>query len=137
MAGATTVIVLDTHVWLWWLHNPKELSKQAESAIKQSELKNGILISAISVWEVAVKIQLGKLIIPMDIDRWFVKAKDYPGCRIKPLTPEDAISSTLLPGKFHKDPADRIIIAFARRHGVPLITCDQKIIEYAHVETLW
>lgn len=131
------MIVLDTHVWLWWLHEPDSLSPVARERI-ESETKRGVLlVSAISVWEVAVKTQLGKLDIPMEIYRWFNLAANYPAIRIEPLSPLDAIDSTLLPGEFHKDPADRIIIALARRYGVDLITCDRKILAYEHVSAIW
>ena len=131
------MVVLDTHVWLWWLHDPSKLSGSALSLIEMMQNKNSLLISAISVWEVAVKVQLGKLTIPMDIHSWFEMAKQYPGFTFEPLTPQDAIASTQLPGDFHKDPADRIIISLARRHGIPLITCDRKILDYPHVDTVW
>jgi len=131
------MIVLDTHVWLWWLHEPARLSPAADKLIKQEQESGALLISAISVWEVAVKVQLGKLAIPMDINRWYELAKSYPATVIEPLSPVDAIASTQLPGDFHKDPADRIIISLARRLGVPLLTCDSKILTYEHVTTIW
>ena len=56
---------------------------------------------------------------------------------VEPLSPHDAVAGTLLPGDFHKDPADRIIIAPARRLGVPLVTCDRTILAYEHVITVW
>lgn len=131
------MIVLDTHVWLWWLHDPARLSPPAGKLIKQEQESGALLVSAISVWEVAVKVQLGKLAIPMDINRWYELAKSYPATVIEPLSPVDAIASTQLPGNFHKDPADRIIISLARRLGVPLLTCDSKILAYEHVTTIW
>ncbi|MCC5622330.1 PIN domain-containing protein [Nostoc sp. CHAB 5715] len=54
-----------------------------------------------------------------------------------PLNPLDAIASTQLPDNFHKDPADRILVAIARRYGIPLVTCDAKILNYPHVQTIW
>lgn len=131
------MIVLDTHVWLWWLHDPARLSPAADKLIKQEQESGALLISAISVWEVAVKVQSGKLAIPMDINRWFELARSYPSTVIEPLSPIDAIASTQLPGDFHKDPADRIIISLARRLAVPLVTCDRKILDYKHVITAW
>lgn len=131
------MIVLDTHIWLWWLHDPARLSLPADKLIKQEQESGALLISAISVWEVAVKVQSGKLAIPMDINRWYELAKSYPATVIEPLSPVDAIASTQLPGDFHKDPADRIIISLARRLGVPLLTCDSKILAYEHVTTIW
>jgi PIN domain nuclease of toxin-antitoxin system len=131
------MIVLDTHVWLWWLHEPDKLSLDAGKLIQQEQESGSIIISAISVWEVAVKVQSGKLAIPMDINRWYELAKSYPATVIEPLSPVDAITSTQLPGIFHKDPADRIIVSLARRRAVPLLTCDRKILDYDHVITVW
>ena len=131
------MIVLDTHVWLWWLHDPGKLSPDAEKLIQQEQVSGALVISAISVWEVAVKVQSGKLAIPMDINRWYELARSYPSTVIEPLSPLDAIASTQLPGNFHKDPADRIIVSIARRLTVPLLTCDRKILDYEHVMTVW
>lgn len=131
------MIVLDTHIWLWWLHDPGKLSADADRLIQQEQFSGALVISAISVWEVAVKVQSGKLAIPMDINRWYELARSYPSTVIEPLSPVDAIASTQLPGDFHKDPADRIIVALARRLSVPLLTCDRKILDYKHVVTVW
>ncbi len=130
------MIVLDTHIWLWWLHDPGKLSADADRLIQQEQVSGTLVISAISVWEVAVKVQSGKLAIPMDINRWYELARSYPSTVIEPLSPVDAIASTQLPGDFHKDPADRIIVALARRLSVPLLTCDRKILDYKHVVTV-
>lgn len=131
------MIVLDTHVWLWWLHDPTRLSPTADKLIQQEQVSGAIILSTISVWEVAVKVQSGKLTIPMDINRWYELARSYPATIIEPLSPLDAIASTQLPGDFHRDPADRIIVSLARRLAVPLLTCDRKIIDYKHVITVW
>lgn len=131
------MIVLDTHIWLWWLHDPGKLSADADRLIQQEQVSGALVISSISVWEVAVKVQSGKLAIPMDIHRWYELARSYPSTVIEPLSPVDAIASTQLPGDFHKDPADRIIVALARRLSVPLLTCDRNILDYKHVATVW
>jgi PIN domain nuclease of toxin-antitoxin system len=131
------MIILDTHVWLWLLHNPEKLSPIAQRLIAEEEAKNGLLVSAISVWEISVKVSLGKLDIPVEINDWYQQASAYPGLFIEPVTPADFIASTQLIGNFHKDPSDRIIVAFARRLGVSLISCDAKIINYPYVETIW
>jgi PIN domain nuclease of toxin-antitoxin system len=131
------MIVLDTHVWLWWLHDPAKLSPAAEKLIQQEQASGALILSSISVWEVAIKVQSGKLAIPLDIHRWYELAKSYPATVIEPLSPIDAIASTQLPGDFHKDPADRIIVSLARRLAVPLVTCDTKILDYPHVITVW
>lgn len=119
------------------MHAPEKLSRPAFKVIQEAEKKKAVLVSAISVWEIAVKVELGKLALPLEIGEWYEQAKQYPGISIEPLSSEDAIHSTLLPGFRHKDPADRILIAIARRGGVKLVTSDQVIRGYSHVETIW
>lgn len=129
--------VLDTQVWLWWLHDPGRLPAGARARIESAVSKGDARLSAISVWEVAVKTALGKLVLPMPMEAWFDQASRYPGIVIEALGPLDAIASTLLPGEFHRDPADRLIVALARRLGAPLVTSDEKIRDYVHVSTIW
>lgn len=131
------MILLDTHIWLWWLHTPEQLSDRARTRLTIGENQNALIVSAISVWEIAVKYSAGKLPLPLAINEWFAIAQTRPGITIKPLDPLDAIASTQLPGDFHKDPADRLIVAIAHRRDIELITCDQKILNYPHVKTLW
>lgn len=133
MGSPGSVIILDTHVWLWWLHEPGQLSVSVQNLLAQEDLQ----VSAISVWEVAVKVSLGKLILPLEINTWYERARSHPGLTVVPVSASDAIASTQLPGIFHRDPADRIIVALARQHGVPLVTCDAKILNYPHVRTIW
>lgn len=131
------MIILDTQAWLWWLHDPAHLSRRALSAIRQAERGDGIRVSAVSVWEIAVKTHAGKLDLPLEIHEWYRRACAYPNLVVESLSPLDAIASTQLPGRFHKDPADRMIIALARRHGAPLVTADARIRAYPHVEVIW
>lgn len=131
------MILLDTHIWLWLLHEPIKLSGKAKAAIDTEEPHNALLVSAISVWEIAVKSSIGKLNLSLPIDEWYKLAREHSGIIIEPLSPLDAIASTQLPGNFHKDPSDRILVAIARRYDIPLVTCDTKIISYPHVKTIW
>ena len=119
------MIVLDTQTWLWWVHDPSKLSARAVSAICAAEKADGMLVSVISVWEIAVKSALGKLELAMDMDAWFRQARAYPNLQIEPLSAGDAIASTRLPGELHRDPADRIIVALSRRYGDALVTADK------------
>jgi len=130
------MILLDTHIWLWWLHTPEQLSERARTLLTIGEHQNSLMVSTISVWEIAVKHRAGKLPLPLAIDEWFALAKTRPGITIEPLDPLDAIVSTQLPGDFHKDPADRIIVAIAYRRNIELMTCDRKILNYPHIKTL-
>ncbi len=131
------MILLDTHAWLWWLHTQELLSDRGRTLLTIGENQNALMVSAISVWEIALKHSAGKLPLPLTVNEWFAIAKTRPGITIEPVDPLDAIASTQLPGDFHKDPADRIIVAIAYRRNIALMTCDQKILNYPHVKTLW
>lgn len=129
------MIVLDTHIWIWWVHNDEELTKIQAQIIEAHE-SNNVGVSAISCWEIAKLLEYGRIELPCPLGEWFEYALSYPGIGLLELTPEIAIESTRLPGRFHRDPADQIIVATARVHGCQLVTSDEKILEYAHVETI-
>jgi len=129
------VIVLDTHVWIWWVHNDPLLPHNAAQVVTAYE-STGLGISSISCWEIAKLVEYNRLILPLSVNDWMKQALSYPGIRLLELTPEIAIESTQLPQPFHKDPADQMIVATARIHGVPLVTCDTKIRTYPHVQLL-
>ncbi|MEA3308893.1 MAG: type II toxin-antitoxin system VapC family toxin [Chloroflexota bacterium] len=129
------MIILDTHIWIWWVHNTEQLSNSQKETIAANELAE-IGISAISLWEIAKLVEYGRLELPCSIDAWFEKAISYPGIRIIGITPEIAIESTQLPGKFHRDPADQIIVATARISDCSLVTSDSKILDYSYVASV-
>ena len=132
------MVLLDTHVLLWWVNGSDLLSEAAETAIRTSLKKDDeILVSTITAWEVAMLIEKERLILSMDVENWFDEVAQIEGVRFIPVDNEIAIKSTVLPGEFHKDPADRMIVATARKLSVPLLTADQKISEYKHVKTIW
>lgn len=107
------MIVLDTHVWVWWAHDEQQLGPSQLSAIEASQT-DVIGLSAISCWEVAKLVERGRLELSRPVDEWLRLALGYPGIRLIELSPEIAVGSTQLPGKFHRDPADQIIVATAR-----------------------
>ena len=129
------MIVLDTHIWVWWVHDDERLSKTQTEIITTNEA-DIIGVSAISCWEVAKLVEYGRLVLPCSLEDWFDQALDYPGVQLVELTPEIVIASTQLPGEFHRDPADQIIVATARVNKCPLVTSDSKISKYPHVETV-
>ena len=90
-------------------------------------------VSAISCWEVAKLVELGRVALSCSLEEWLDQALSYPGVQLIALTPEIAIESTRLPGDFHRDPADQIIVATARVYGCSLVTSDEKILKYPHV----
>lgn len=132
------MIVIDTHVLVWWVSNDKSLSATAAKAIKDT-LDNGseVVVSSISAWEISMLIEKGRLVLSMDVESWLDEVAQIDGVRFVPVDNEVGIKSTVLPGEFHKDPADRMIVATARKLAVPLVTADEKIRDYEHVKTVW
>ena len=93
-------------------------------------------MGAISCWEVAKLVERGRLDLDRPVEEWIGAALAYPGVRWLGLTLEVAVASTQLPGEFHRDPADQIIVAAARVHGCRLVTSDRKILDYVRIETV-
>lgn len=125
------MIVLDTHVWVWWVDGSSSLPPDYRAFI-QGEASNGLGVSAISLWEVAKLVELGRLRLTVPVDQWLTQALQPP-VQLLPLSPEVAVGSTQLPGVFHRDPADQIIVATARYYDCPLVTLDGLIRAYSHV----
>ena len=100
----------------------------------QAQLSQGFGVSAFSCWEVAKLDVLGRLPLPLPIHDWLKFALAEPGIKLLDITPEIAVESNHLPGTFHRDPADQLIVATARVHGCPLVTLDGKIRNYPHVQ---
>lgn len=94
---------------------------------------DGIGVSAISCWEVARLAAGGRLDLTRPMAEWFELALDYPGVQWIDLSPRICIDANNLPGNFHKDPADRIIVATARTIGCDLLTADNLILQYGQV----
>ncbi len=135
MGVSEEVVVLDTQVWLWWSLGTGQLRETQRQAIEDNEA-TGLGISAVSLWEVAKLVEYGRVELGMEIGAWFDRALSRPGVSVLPLTPEIAVESTTLPGEFHSDPFDQIIVATARVHGCNLVTSDRQIIRYPHVRTI-
>lgn len=132
------MIVLDTHVLLWWASGDQAaLSAAAKRAI-DAELDGGrIAISSISAWEIAMLVARDRVALSIDTDQWLDLVGQIESVRFVPVGNDIAVRSVELPGEFHKDPADRIIVATARSLGAPLVTADEKIRAYPHLRTIW
>lgn len=130
------MILLDTHVLIWWANGePERLSAAAIAAIEAEEQQR--LVSAISCWEAAMLVERGRLGLNVDIERWLNLVASVPRLQLLPLSPAVAVASTRLPGTFHADPADRFLVAQARQLNIALVTADSKIRAYPHVRSLW
>lgn len=132
------MIILDTHIVVWWVGRDPQLSDKAIHAIEREASTNGnILISSISAWEVSMLVTKDRLTLTMDVDTWLQTVSDIECVRFVPVDNKVAIESTRLPGQFHKDPADRMIVSLARHLSIPLVTADEKILNYKHVKTIF
>ncbi len=132
------MIVLDTHALVWWVNGDSALFRAAGRAIERERKRQGeIVISSISAWEIAMLIQKERLVLSMDVETWLRTVAEVPGVRFVPVDNDVAVESTRLPGRFHKDPADRLIVALARTLSAPLVTSDRRIRGYRHVKTIW
>lgn len=131
MINSVGTVILDTHVWIWLLTGDKQLkNSKCLSHIESAAKYANISVSAISVWEVGMLEAKGRIKFPVECLDWVNKALSISGISLVPLTPEIAIESSRLPDKFHGDPADRIIVATARKLEATLITNDKEIISY-------
>jgi PIN domain nuclease of toxin-antitoxin system len=128
--------LLDTHIWIWLLDCPEKLSPAAASVIKDRSA-GSLGVADISAWEVARKESLGKLTLTLSSRVWLRQATQSPGLEMIRADGEIAWESCHLPGDFHRDPADQMIVATARILGLVLITRDERLLNYPGVETLW
>jgi PIN domain nuclease of toxin-antitoxin system len=125
-------VLLDSHSWVWIANGDHRLKKSSTlKLIENAAANSSLFISSISVWEIAMLESKGRIRFQKPCLEWINEALAMPGLGVLDLSPEIAVESCRLPGDFHGDPADRIIGASARTHGLVLITQDQKILEYA------
>lgn len=129
------MILLDTHVWIWWVHGDSHLPT-VQRELLDSKSNEGLGVSVISCWEVCKLVEYGRMRLSWDVSEWLAAALGYPGVRLLPLTPQIAVESTRLSPTFHKDPADQMIVATARVHGCSLATADDRIIASSLVPTI-
>ena len=131
------MIVLDTHAWVWFISNPELLSERAKRYLDAAVEEKAIMISSISVWEVALLIAKKRLILTLELNDWIAKSEMLPFFKFIPVDNSVAIKAVNLLQPLHRDPADRIIIATAISLGAPIVTKDEKILNYPHVQTIW
>lgn len=124
------MIVLDTHIWLWWVN--EDISALEPARVEQIEHGDLVAVSAISCFEVAWLAHHGRIVLPCDKEEWFEKALDGSGIVLLPVTPKIAALAVELP-EHHSDPQDRIIIATALAHDAKLISLDRKFPKYAEL----
>ncbi|KYG64710.1 hypothetical protein AZI86_10895 [Bdellovibrio bacteriovorus] len=125
-------LLLDTHAWVWLaLGNEKMKKGPAKSLIEKSFKDRALCISAISLWEISMLEAKGRLTLTEPILDWIELSIQRLGLEVLPLSADVAVESSRLPGGFHGDPADRIIVATARKNRLQLVTQDELILSYA------
>lgn len=128
---------LDTHTWVWWVTEDKRLSSSAGALISSVAPRQGVWISAISIWEVAKRVEKNQLALDRPIRIWLDAALAMPGLFVAELTQEILLESCELPGPFHGSLADQVIVATVRHHRGRLVTKDEALRNYPHVATIW
>lgn len=129
------MILLDTHALVWAVAAPNRLSRTAEAAIRRARAKDGVAISAITLWELANLVARGRIQAYGTVEASLRLLSE--GVTVRPLTAEIAALATQFPDDYPRDPADRIIGATARAEGLVLVTHDERIRGSPLLKTLW
>jgi PIN domain nuclease of toxin-antitoxin system len=120
-------VVLDTHAWIWWIDRDRRLSRAALEALDRLAPDARPMLCGISLWEVAMLVERGRFTCSMPFNEWLESAAHPRTVRVLPITTEVAAEVAALPASFHRDPADRIIVATCRVLKAPLLTRDRRI----------
>ena len=131
------MIVLDTHVLVWWVSGSGRLSVRAKRAIDQGLRRSPAVVSTISVLEIATAVRRGRLELELPVDQWLADLRALPELEFQPVSAEIAE----LAGSFDEatpgDPADRIIVATALTLRAKLVTADERLRASPRVVTVW
>ena len=128
--------LLDTHVLLWWLTGDARLSPAQREVVAAASAESPLLVSDISLWEIATLHSLGRIRLSVPLRDWLERAVAPPLVRRHGISPAIAAELAALPDSFHRDPADRILVATAHVLGATLLTQDRRILDAALADTL-
>jgi PIN domain nuclease of toxin-antitoxin system len=134
MANKPAGFLVDTHLLLWWASMPEQLPLPARSRLESMD--DPLFFSLVSLWEVAMLVERGRLELNMDLERWLAVASSPATVELARVTPAVAAEVARLPAGFHRDPADRLIVATARVRKLRVLTRDRMITQ-ARVVPLW
>lgn len=128
-------LLLDTCALIWCVSDPDKLSPAAQAAVCSDDVH--VCISAISYAEIACLVESGKIETAPHWRTWFDRALDDNGWSVLALDLDTVQEAFSLPGSFHRDPADRFLVATSRLNRIPIVTADRRLLDYPHVQTLW
>jgi PIN domain nuclease of toxin-antitoxin system len=126
-------LLLDTHVFLWWNEASPKLSPRVRQLLSDPE--NNLYLSVASAWEMALKVQSGKLGLPAATSVYIPARLGHYGMEALPVTLEHVLAVSTLP-VYHRDPFDRMLVAQGQVERLPIVTHDPQVSKYA-VETIW
>jgi len=129
-------LLLDTHTLIWAKEDPSSLGKKAMALLGES-LQHEILVSSISLWEIAKLHEKKRIQFSTPVLDWLELALASPRLRVIEMSAKIAVASASLPGSFHGDPADQIMVATARLEGATILTKDRQILDYHYVQSAW
>jgi PIN domain nuclease of toxin-antitoxin system len=126
-------VLLDTHVWVWAQEQPERLGPRTRRLLVGAAHENWVC--PISTLEIARLISVGDIRLSIPLAEWLAQSMSELSAQTVSLSHEVAMEAYALPGSFHRDPADRLLVAATRRHGLTLVTADDRILAYPHVRT--
>ena len=126
-------VLLDTHVWIWTQEQPQRLGRRAKRLLTGAA--HDTTVCPVSTLEVSRLVAAGDIQLSIPLAEWVAQSLAELNAETVSITHDVAMDAYALPGAFHADPADRILVAAARRNGLTLITADDRILSYAHVRT--
>ena len=130
------VPLLDTHAWIWWIEGDRRLQRRVRDTLDRFPPDGRPYLSAISLWEVAMLVERGRVVFSVSLAEWLDAAAHPRSVRIVPISPDIAVQTAALPARFHRDPAGRLIVASCRVLGLPLLTRDARILR-SRLVTRW
>jgi len=128
--------LLDTHILIWWLNQSARLSTAQHEVLSKADAESPLVVADISLWEVAMLWSLGRIQLSLPLREWLDRAVAPPLVRRQGISPAVAAELAALPESFHRDPADRILVATARVLGATLVTTDRRIVDSGLAPTL-
>ena len=126
-------LLLDTQCWLWWFAQPERLNEEAIAHI--TDENNELWLSVASIWEIGIKVAIGKLPLPDPLDSYISSRMAQLGMRSLEITASHALQAAALP-LHHRDPFDRMLIAQAQIEEMTLVSADSMFNKY-DISLLW